>query len=159
MKVLTLTQPWATLVAIGAKTIETRSWRNRYRGPLLIHAAKGMPRLALETCFEHPFAEALKAAGIETPADLPRGAIVAHARLIHIAPTTEVEPALLAAGRHDELAFGDYSPGRWAWRLAGVTPMPIPVPAKGSLGLWEIDMQAVEDVSVWQQLMSDARST
>jgi hypothetical protein len=44
MKALTLTQPWATLVAIGAKTIETRSWPTSYRGPLAIHAAKGYPK-------------------------------------------------------------------------------------------------------------------
>lgn len=44
MKAITLTQPWATLVAIGAKRIETRSWATRYRGPLAIHAAKGIER-------------------------------------------------------------------------------------------------------------------
>ena len=43
MKALTLTQPWASLVACGAKTIETRSWRTPYRGPVAIHAAKGFP--------------------------------------------------------------------------------------------------------------------
>lgn len=41
MKALTLTQPYATLVAIGEKRLETRSWRTSYRGPLAIHAAKG----------------------------------------------------------------------------------------------------------------------
>lgn len=40
MKALSLWQPWASLVAIGAKTIETRSWSTSYRGPLAIHAAK-----------------------------------------------------------------------------------------------------------------------
>ena len=40
MKALTLYQPWATLVAIGAKKIETRSWSTPYRGPLAIHAGK-----------------------------------------------------------------------------------------------------------------------
>jgi activating signal cointegrator 1 len=39
MKVLTLHQPWASLVALGVKTIETRSWSTKYRGPLAIHAA------------------------------------------------------------------------------------------------------------------------
>src|SRR4051812_42520238 len=43
VKVLSLTQPWASLVAIGAKQIETRSWRTHYRGPLLIHASAGFP--------------------------------------------------------------------------------------------------------------------
>lgn len=40
MKAITLYQPWATLIAIGAKTVETRSWSTTYRGPLAIHAAK-----------------------------------------------------------------------------------------------------------------------
>lgn len=40
MKALTLHQPWASLIATGAKTLETRSWPTRYRGPLAIHAAK-----------------------------------------------------------------------------------------------------------------------
>lgn len=39
MKALTLRQPWASLVAVGAKRIETRSWLTKYRGPLAIHAA------------------------------------------------------------------------------------------------------------------------
>lgn len=38
MKALTLHQPWASLVARGVKTIETRSWSTRHRGPLAIHA-------------------------------------------------------------------------------------------------------------------------
>ena len=43
MKMLTLHQPWASLVALGIKTIETRSWRTGYRGPLAIQAAKEKP--------------------------------------------------------------------------------------------------------------------
>lgn len=38
MKALTLYQPWATLVALGAKRVETRSWHTHYRGTLAIHA-------------------------------------------------------------------------------------------------------------------------
>lgn len=40
MKALTLHQPWASLIAAGVKTIETRSWSTRYRGPLAVHAGK-----------------------------------------------------------------------------------------------------------------------
>ena len=43
MKALTLHQPWATLVAVGEKRIETRSWSTDYRGPLAIHAGKARP--------------------------------------------------------------------------------------------------------------------
>lgn len=48
MKALTLTQPWATLVVRGIKTVETRSWHFGYSDnlpmPLAIHAAKGQDR-------------------------------------------------------------------------------------------------------------------
>ena len=43
MKALTLYQPWASLVALGVKTIETRSWSTPYRGPLAIHAGAKRP--------------------------------------------------------------------------------------------------------------------
>src|ERR1700722_19135273 len=59
MKALTLTQPWATLVSIGAKRVETRSFRVSYRGSLAIHAAKGFPKWAQETCYEQPFLRVL----------------------------------------------------------------------------------------------------
>ena len=44
MKALTLTQPWASLVERQAKRVETRSFYVSYRGPLVIHAAKGYPK-------------------------------------------------------------------------------------------------------------------
>jgi hypothetical protein len=81
LKALTLTQPWAQLVALGAKGIETRSWKTDYRGDLAIHAAKGFPREAVLHCFEEPFRSVLQAAGIREPADLPLGAVIATAGL------------------------------------------------------------------------------
>src|SRR6266567_3747703 len=60
---LTLTQPFATLVAGGAKHLETRSWSTSYRGPLAIHAAKGFPADAEALCEVSPFREALLALG------------------------------------------------------------------------------------------------
>ena len=38
MKVLTIKQPWATLIMQGNKRFEFRSWQTKYRGDLLIHA-------------------------------------------------------------------------------------------------------------------------
>ena len=40
MKCLSVRQPWAWLIIHGGKDIENRTWRTRYSGPLLIHAAK-----------------------------------------------------------------------------------------------------------------------
>lgn len=125
MKTLSLIQPWATLVALGAKRIETRSFRVSYRGELAIHASKGFPPKA------RGFAETERALG-RLPGRLPFGAIVAVARLVDVRPTQEVAPEISALER----LYGDYGFGRYAWILEDVEMLPEPVPAKGSLGLW-----------------------
>lgn len=47
MRALSLRQPWASMIANGSKTIETRTWRTNYRGPLAVHASarphEGLP--------------------------------------------------------------------------------------------------------------------
>lgn len=40
IKVLSIQEPWASLILNGKKSIELRTWRNRYRGELYIHATK-----------------------------------------------------------------------------------------------------------------------
>lgn len=40
MKIITLWQPWASLIALNLKQYETRSWSTKYRGKIAIHAAK-----------------------------------------------------------------------------------------------------------------------
>lgn len=48
MKVITLKQPWATLVAEGIKEYEFRSWRYNFRGEILIHAGAGIDKDAMK---------------------------------------------------------------------------------------------------------------
>lgn len=50
MKVLTIKQPFATLIAEGYKTYEFRTWKSKYRGEFLIHAGKIIDKKALERC-------------------------------------------------------------------------------------------------------------
>lgn len=135
MKALTLTQPWATLVAIGAKRIETRSWRTNYTGPVAIHAARNK-RDGLLTMHDEPFRSVLDGVGIREGRDLPCGVVLATVRLIGCRRTEDVASQLAAT---NELAFGDYSPGRWAWffDLGSLDVLDEPIPAKGALGLWE----------------------
>jgi endogenous inhibitor of DNA gyrase (YacG/DUF329 family) len=40
VKALSVKQPWASLIAEGEKTIETRTWATDYRGPLLIVSSR-----------------------------------------------------------------------------------------------------------------------
>jgi hypothetical protein len=122
MKALTLWQPWASLVAAGRKSIETRGWSTRYRGNLLIHAAKESRRGSEDV---------LSLTGVSLPRPLPRGKVVAFAVLDDCREGFIPEDPL-------ERHFGHYGPGRWAWILRGVIPLERPIPWAGAQGLWEV---------------------
>jgi hypothetical protein len=135
MKVISLLQPWATLVVIGAKKFETRSWNTFYRGPVLIHASKRKDINARNLCIIEPFENYIKDFDA-----LPFGAIIGSSRIAATASAPHVAGVLLQDGNTDELAFGDYGFGRRAWKLEDVVKFSIPIPAKGSLGLWDYDL-------------------
>lgn len=168
MKALTLTQPWASLVAVCEKQLETRSWSTRYRGPLLIHAAAGFAgaggkRAAENLTHLEPFRSALMAAGqqagearIFSFGMLPLGAIVAKCDLLDVIETAEEVDALregVDVGDLDgvrierELAFGNFTPGRFAWVLAHVERLAEPIPCTGALGLWTPPAHVIEALS------------
>lgn len=137
MRGLSLYQPWASLVACGAKRFESRSWETSYRGWLAIHATKQFPADAQELCYLEPFKSALWPGATGVVAPLPRGAIVAVCRLAGCAPTdTALVREQWALPLSDERAFGDFSPGRYAWNLCDVRPLPEPLPCVGARGLW-----------------------
>lgn len=134
MRALSLTQPWAILVAIGAKKIETRSWPTRYRGLIAIHAAKGFPVRAQDYCRDEPFLSVLEEAGFTKFSQIPRGEIVAVAELKNVCRTEEI----IVSISEQERAFGNYAPGRWAWMLANVRALSEPIPCRGALQLWTL---------------------
>jgi hypothetical protein len=153
MKAITLHQPWATLVAIGAKQIETRSWKTAYRGPLAIHAGKNTRYIKMKSadylCAEEPFYSVLTRAGFVWPSGpLPLGCVVATCELVDVQQIDEVVsfPACQsynARGHTWELskqerAFGNYAVGRYMWLLDNIQILPA-IPAKGSQGFWEWD--------------------
>lgn len=144
MKALSLWQPWATLVAIGAKQCETRSWETLYRGPIAIHAAKKWSRDLIDICRTEPFRSVIEPMRPNMggafyfddalPMILPRGVIVATAYLVQCvridASTTPSDPT--------ERAFGDYTPGRFRWNLENIQPLSEPIPFVGRQGLFDI---------------------
>jgi hypothetical protein len=133
MKSLTLTQPWASLMDLGKKTIETRSWKTPYRGLLVIHAAKGFPKWAKELSREQPFfSSLLPLRGDNLP--LSRGLCVV--RLVDIQPTERVRSCYPDRFPAEE-PFGDYGPGRYAWVTEYVKHLGDPREVRGALGLWE----------------------
>lgn len=138
MKVLSLTQPWASLVALEEKRIETRSWRTSYRGPIAIHASRGFPLDCRELGRREPFLSVLARYGLAAN-NLPLGAILCTTSIEDCVAAEKVLEAPCYYSEHvHEIAFGDYGPGRFGLILGSVTRTFVPpVPARGSLGLWE----------------------
>lgn len=159
MKALTLTAPWGTLIALGPKKIETRSWRTSYRGPLAIHQGSnlkpvGGKRGLWELVWHPPFRDVLAEHAESRHMDdilasLPLGAIVAVCELKDC-KIIGVPPSGIPEILHEdnlsfvpilgqERAFGNYAAGRWAWLLTNIRALPEPIPMRGQLGLWELD--------------------
>ncbi len=140
MKALTIWQPWASLKAKGIKLYETRSWATKYRGKILIHAAK-KPLAQVEKeigseAARDVFGIAAEHLGAEAVASLPTGAALAVGDLIdcHL-----IDAAFLSSLTPEELKLGDFTLGRYAWEIVNAVEFPDPVPQKGAQGLWAWD--------------------
>jgi hypothetical protein len=149
MKALTLWQPWASLVAFGEKEVETRCWTTKYRGPLAIHAAAkeppdwlGMSRhrqefcratIRISTC--HQWGEGYWPNAQHSVA---LGAVLCIARLVAIDTVESAREDLSA----QELLFGNYEDGRYAWFLQVIERFEMPLAAKGNRRLWNWDETA-----------------
>ena len=107
---LTLIQPWATMIADGKKTIETRTWATPYRGWIAIHAGKNRLMLGSKD-------------------DYPLGQILAVARLVDCRPMEESDERAAQTALYE---------GAKAWVLEDVRPLATPIPTTGMLGLWRL---------------------
>lgn len=136
MKAITLWQPWASLVACGAKKYETRSWKTDYRGPLVIHAAKRAYEVDREIIGY------LKENGITLFYRLPLGTALCTVDLVGIIRTEKVRGLI----GEQELACGNFQPGRFAWALDNIKVFSEPIPMKGRQGLWTLTEQEAADL-------------
>lgn len=145
MKVISLLQPWATLVVMGAKKIETRSWNTKHTGDLLIHAS--LNDKAARELTGIPGDETFKRF-IRHSTDLKYGCIIGKVNLLQTGSTenfVKLSQDKHRSGWHatidweTELKFGDYSPNRFGWILSDAVKFKKPTPASGTLGLWNFD--------------------
>jgi activating signal cointegrator 1 len=137
VKAISLWQPWASLWLTDSKVHETRHWATRYRGMLLVHAAKR----PIEDCEDAVHAICVGQFGPGYRADLPRGALIGVVRLASVLPTIDDrdDNAAHAADR----VCGDWSPGRFAWRRDDFCVFERLVPWQGSQGLFNVPDDAV----------------
>jgi len=149
---ITVYQPWASLLAYLAKLYETRGWATKYRGPIAIHAAAKpvLPWFQKEIDKETRL-KIIEAVG--PPTLLPLGCVIATAELagchlirrnpydgvVHFLDDTDAAVCIngYGAANKNELLFGDWKPGRYAWEFKNMQLLPEPIPAKGMQGLWK----------------------
>ncbi len=146
MRGLSLWQPWASLVAYREKLHETRSWGTAYRGEIAIHATTKWQRECVDICRSSPFFAVLAKHGLLRAGDLePRGKWPAHPPAAmpfgSIVAIAELTDCWRIGSRVDvlsaqEMSFGNWTAGRFAWKLENVRRLTSPVPVKGAQGLW-----------------------
>lgn len=144
MKAISLWQPWASAIAVGLKRFETRSWPTRYRGPLLIHAAKRWT--GAERAFRGTAIERLR--GMPEIGDDLRRSFLGYSSvlgsIVAVANLTDCMPICYHHNASElEQLFGDYTVGRWAWHLSEVRRIEDPVPCVGAQGLWTPSCEVV----------------
>lgn len=133
MKAISVRQPWAWLVVQGHKPVENRSWATKYRGPLLIHASKGMTRDE----FDSAMIFAINVCGFRGHfprfEELERGGIVGAVRMVDC-----VAPNARTSRWHMD--------GQHGFLLRDAQPLPF-VPMNGRLGFFDVPADVVAQVA------------
>ena len=125
MKVITLKQPWATLVAEGLKKYEFRSWKLNYRGEILIHAGKGVDLDAMKK-FENLNLE------------FPKSRILAKVNILDcIELNKDINEKII---KENELVYGHkYDRRGYAWKLEVVEKINDDKDISGKQGIWNLN--------------------
>lgn len=129
MKVITIKQPWATLIAEGYKEYEFRTWKTKYRGEILIHAGKGVDKKAMER-FKHLNLE------------YPKGQIIAKAKLtdcIYVDEEFSQKMYKIDSKVYKGLIDKENWDG-YGFKLENVKKIK-PISINGKLSLWDYDYQ------------------
>ncbi len=159
-KVITLYQPWATLVVLGIKKFETRSWYTNHRGQILIHAAlahSDIGRALYEGQRVRLYGHDMGYTDHDLPQlykRLPFGCIIGSVNIQSVIPTDQIRKVGNLASRLQkqqwgqvkkadfdrESLLGDLSPDRFAWELTNPRRFDHPIMAKGYQRLWNYDL-------------------
>lgn len=127
MKVITIKQPFATLIAEGLKEYEFRTWRTKYRGDILIHAGKGIDKKAMKS-YEHLNLE------------YPNGCIIAKATITDCVYIDDKMRETLK--KKDPLVYSSIIKhtdwNGYGFKLENVEKIE-PIPVNGKLSLWDYD--------------------
>lgn len=124
MKTLTLKQPWASLIANGYKKYEFRTWKTNYRGPILIHAGKGIEKDALARVKKYNL-------------DFPAGRIIAKVNIIDCVKLDDNLNDKLCSENRDVYGYNNHE--GYVWILSEPEFVHIDEEINGKLGFWNYD--------------------
>ena len=130
-KAISLWQPYCSLIGFGLKHFETRSWKTKYRGILVICSAKK------KTIEQRQLYETLaqKYSLNQSWDSLPFGKACVVCKLTDCILITQ---ELIHKTNQTEIDCGDWTAGRYAWKLDRVRIIQDPYPVKGQQGLWNL---------------------
>lgn len=132
MKVLTIKQPWATLIMQGDKRFEFRSWQTKYRGDLLIHAGKGIDKYAMKRLANY------------LPDGIPLGKILGKVTLVDCIKMCPEFKEMLLKENSDIYTKSSFSEN-FGWQVEDIQVFDEPIEAKGHLSLWEYDIDCEKE--------------
>ena len=124
MKVLTVNEPFATLIVEGYKEYEFRSWKTNYRGKLLIHAGKSIDKEAYFRVKDYNF-------------ELKSGSIIGECEIADCILVNEEFDNELR--KKNSIVYKNNHVGMYAWKLDKITKYDNDIPVKGKLGLWNYE--------------------
>ena len=124
MKVLSIKEPWASLIMNGTKKIETRSWKTKYRGEIYIHASLSKAKITKPEVYE-----------LIKDMNFKCGYIICKCNLVDCIYMTNEYVNDMKTNHYEEYICGHYEVGRYAWIVEDVKVIE-PIKAKGKLGLW-----------------------
>lgn len=141
MRAVSIPQPFAALLIIGAKTYETKAWGTTYRGPLAIHTPWSYEPWARALAEQQEYFDALRARRLYGW-NLPRSCFIGVADLVGCHDIREDGVVAGARVCTLERRFGDFRRGRFAWQLANPRLLKAPINARGRRGLFEWETPA-----------------
>ena len=125
MKVITLKQPWASLVAEGIKIWEFRSWKYNYRGEILIHAGVGVDKEAMKKVellnLEYPQKKIIAKVTIEDCLEL----------------NDDLNKEICSS---NPMVYGNKNRSGFVWKLKNAKKIDIDNTISGKQGIWNYDL-------------------
>lgn len=139
LKCLSVSQPFADLIISGKKIIELRNWNTNFRGEFLIHAPI---KIRTEDCKR-----------LKINKKLVTGAIIGKAELYEVKKYKSVKE--IKTDQKFHLASKNFHDRTYGFMLKNSKSLRIPIPYKGQLGFFEIDLPKTKNKEIVTDIIDE----